>query len=115
MDEFLQSYLIAALWSSKDSEEEYFDGKYSIHDLEDTCMLWAERDCERFQKENAEHLEGLDDSQCGNDFWLTRNGHGAGFWDRGYPKEISDALTNSSKAFGELSLIEGNDGKVYFG
>lgn len=43
-------------------------------------------DCERFQRENAEHIQlenlvydSYEDSQAGHDFWLTRNDHGAGF------------------------------------
>jgi len=35
----------------------------------------------------------------GIDFWLTRNGHGAGFWDRGYG-ELGGKLTDAAKNFG---------------
>jgi len=36
------------------------------------------------------------EAQAGHDFWLTRNGHGAGFWDGDWP-ETGDALTEASK------------------
>lgn len=39
-------------------------------------------------------------SQAGHDFWLTRNGHGAGFWDRGIGKH-GEELTKASKDYGE--------------
>lgn len=39
--------------------------------------------------------------QCGHDFILTRNGHGAGFWDRGYGA-AGDRLTSAAKAYGEV-------------
>jgi hypothetical protein len=39
--------------------------------------------------------------QCGHDFILTRNHHGAGFWDRGYG-EAGRRLTAAAQAFGEV-------------
>lgn len=40
--------------------------------------------------------------QAGHDFWLTRNGHGAGFWDRG--RERGDYLTEQCRPYGEQRL-----------
>lgn len=37
--------------------------------------------------------------KAGHDFWLTRSGHGAGFWDRGLG-ELGERLTKASKAYG---------------
>jgi hypothetical protein len=46
-------------------------------------------------------------------FWLTRNHHGAGFWDGDYPKEIGEALTKLSHEFGETDAYVGDDGKLH--
>ncbi len=43
----------------------------------------------------------LDD--IGHDFWLTRNGHGAGFWDRDLG-EVGDKLTKIAESFGSVYL-----------
>lgn len=45
----------------------------------------------------------LDWSQVGHDLWLTRNGHGTGFWDREevYDVDLSRILTAMAKAMGE--------------
>lgn len=43
-------------------------------------------------------------AQCGHDFALTRNGHGAGFWDRGYG-DVGDRLTDAARAYGEHSVL----------
>lgn len=53
--------------------------------------------------------------QIGHDFLLTRNGHGAGFWDRGtlYPEGFGDILTGRAKAYGELTPYLGDDGRIY--
>lgn len=46
----------------------------------------------------------LSPSQIGHDFILTRNGHGAGFWDRGLG-EIGDRLTKWAKTFGSIESL----------
>ena len=43
-------------------------------------------------------------AECiGHDFMLTRNGHGAGFWDRGLG-ELGDRLSKASGPYGEQSI-----------
>lgn len=37
---------------------------------------------------------------AGHDLWLTRRGHGTGFWDRGLG-ELGERLTKAAKAMGE--------------
>lgn len=38
------------------------------------------------------------------DFWLTRNGHGAGFWDGDWPVPAATRLTEASEKAGEVYL-----------
>lgn len=61
-------------------------------------------------------------SQAGHDFWLTRNGHGTGFWDhylefsdddREQVRTIGKLLTDASHKFGQCDLYAGDDGKIY--
>lgn len=47
-------------------------------------------------------------SSLGHDFWLTRNGHGAGFWDRGLG-QLGTRLTELCKPYGESYVYIGND------
>jgi hypothetical protein len=56
-------------------------------------------DCRDFVAGNWSDLEGIDAGEAGHDFALTRNGHGAGFWDRGLG-DAGDRLTNASKPYG---------------
>ncbi|MDE3097323.1 MAG: hypothetical protein KGK07_15150 [Chloroflexota bacterium] len=50
------------------------------------------------------HASGLSWSRLGHDFYLTRNGHGAGFWDEGHRGAEADAaldrLTRDAHAYG---------------
>jgi len=57
-------------------------------------------------------LSGITWGQLGHDFWLTRNGHGAGFWDRGLG-DRGDSLTAICEALGEVWTYVGDDGYLY--
>jgi hypothetical protein len=49
--------------------------------------------------------------RLGMDIWLTRNGHGSGFFDHNYENE--EFLTNAGKKIGSSDLYIGDDGKLY--
>jgi len=49
----------------------------------------------------------------GHDLWLTRNGHGAGFWDRGLG-DLGKNLTDSAHALGAVYLLIGDDGRLHY-
>ena len=51
-------------------------------------------------------------TMAGVDFALTRNGHGAGFWDRGLGAEGQE-LTDAAKSFGSSQLYLCADGRIY--
>tara|TARA_R100001530_G_scaffold106025_1_gene74048 strand:- start:761 stop:1126 length:366 start_codon:yes stop_codon:yes gene_type:complete len=41
-------------------------------------------------------------SQAGHDFWLTRQGHGAGFWDGDWSEPFAKLLSAGSECYGEF-------------
>lgn len=53
-----------------------------------------------------------DDWQNGTDFWYTRNHHGVGFWDRDYPDEVADPLTEAAQKFGQHDLYPDEIGQT---
>lgn len=112
---FLDGYLEAALWTSTDDNDEPLDRTYSVSDFHPETIEKARKDCDRFFDECREALEatGAADDYSGHDFWLTRNRHGAGFWDRGYPEALGGALTEASHRFGEIDLHVGDDGHIH--
>lgn len=59
----------------------------------------------------AEWLAEWTPSQAGHDLWLTRNGHGAGFWDRGLA--FGGVLTSLATPYGAASLYLGDDDLIY--
>ncbi len=48
--------------------------------------------------------------RVGHDFWLTRQGHGAGFWDGDWPEEIGEKLTALAEQFGQVDCYACDDG-----
>lgn len=112
----LHEYLVCALWSSCDENDVPFDRDHDIEDLAPESVKESREVCVDFLTTNQADLEasGLDESQIGYDLWLTRNGHGAGFWDRGLG-EIGDRLSDMSKPYGEGYVYKGDDDQLYIG
>jgi len=119
MDEFTQAYFEAAFWSTVDDNDRSLRADYDYTDIDDDCLARMEADCKKFQEEVLEPIreeseESLpDDKYAGHDFWLTRNEHGAGFWDGDWVEPYGTKLTDASKEFGEFELYVGDDGKIY--
>lgn len=114
LDKFTTAYVECALWSSCGDDGEPLDKMHGPSDIAPETLTRMASDCAQFQENNAEALResGLSDSRAGHDFWLNRNGHGSGFWDRGDApcfRELSDA----SEAWGTFDLYVGDDGRIY--
>lgn len=110
LDEFFGAYVTAALWSTTDNADdsggEPLDANYDADDLSEECRAQMLADCRGFLESNAAAI-GTEYAQAGHDFWLTRNRHGAGFWDRAdnlYPGD-KDELTEAAHAFGSVDLV----------
>ena len=87
--EAVQGYLECAEWIGIDGDEETPD------DWRDDWVGWSAEALTESADDIRDLLsqiakagpldwpEGYRDDQFGHDFWLTRNGHGTGYWDRG--------------------------------
>jgi len=112
MDDFTRQYLATALWSSTDDDCNPLDRNFEIEDIDADTVAAAQADCDRFRELAGKMLNEGDEEQAAHDFWLTRNGHGAWFWGGDWP-EGGESLTAICKAFGEIYLYIGDDGKIY--
>lgn len=119
-------YLVAMLWLMTDEEGNEMDHLH-IDDIDIDSIRDAANDCRAFMKKAEPLLRQAADrgytspdgngfeAMVGHDFFLTRHGHGAGFWDR---RELQDGdlgekLSDIAKSFGETWAYVGDDGKVY--
>tara|TARA_R110001606_G_scaffold47376_2_gene120582 strand:+ start:4577 stop:5317 length:741 start_codon:yes stop_codon:yes gene_type:complete len=109
-DNFVTAYISAA---EELADDEFEDGDI---DWNPEALAQMEKDAETFYSKAEKLLQTLDADprQHGYDFWLTRNGHGAGFWDRGYG-EAGDKLSAFAEKFGQVTVYKGDDGKAYIG
>lgn len=117
MSTFLNHYLAAVIFTSMGEDDQPPSDAVFSPEAEAEALA----DCEAFQKAAAADLAeayeraGYDFRYAAHDFWMTRNGHGVGFWDRPALSDgLGDRLTAHSKAFPALDVYEGDDGKVYF-
>ena len=113
-----KSYCHTALWSSTDDNCDPLDTNYEFDDIAQESLAFHRVECEKFVKANYSVLskmleDGYDMEMIMHDFWLTRNGHGCGFWDGDYPETIATILTDSAHSFGEANPYVGDDGLVY--
>lgn len=113
----LTSYIQCALWSSVDSEGNPLDDQYSEENLASETIEKMTADVTKFVIDAKDPIinSGMSESDLGYNFWLTRNGHGTGFWDRGLDKEVSDAFCKVCDSFGSSDLYVGDDNKIYIG
>lgn len=129
-DEFLQGYLDAALWTGMDESDESggepLDKNYSLADFNTGTVREAYEECQTFQRDNAADLAAFysiwpkspdgnsAESFAGHNFWLTRCGHGTGFWDRN-TRMVGVRLSEASRKAGERYVYVGDDGELYIG
>lgn len=94
LDDMTVAYIEAAYFTDGEGDEGdeltskfKADAYFACRNFEDACR----------------HLDidvrAYDPAQLGHDLWLTRNGHGAGFWDRDFEhKDIFTALARAQGA-----------------
>jgi hypothetical protein len=108
LDAFTIDYLEAIEWLLDEEERPNAIGFAS------ETIAKAKEDCAEFQEVNYEDLSeycDLTGHTGGVDLWLTRNRHGAGFWDRGLG-DLGKRLTDAAR-LGECNSYVGDNGLIY--
>ena len=119
---FVDAFITTLIWSSG---EEY-DGKdaddlslEARHAIEADCQDFLRRVEDKFLSCNWHHVPGsrgewCEWSQLAHDYCLTRNGHGAGFWDGDWDDTgISEFLDEQAKESSLMTIYDGDDGKLH--
>lgn len=122
--------LIAALWTGIDDNGDPLDEHCTVDDFYPDAVARMRADCAVFLASAGALIRQLPDTYgahpdcgtvaqvyaaAGHDFWLTRNGHGVGFWDRGLPGALGDDLSALAEAAGALDVYIGDDARLHFG
>lgn len=126
IEKITDAYFEVALWSSADDNADPLDDNYDTGDVAESAKQkqvselkdWLSY-CdelgliEQFTQQHDSNRYSAE-AMLGHDFWLTRNGHGAGFWDRGLG-ELGKQLSDACKTFGSCDPYVGDDDLIYFG
>lgn len=116
---FTDAYIECALWSSSDDTQEFENA-----DISPLTLATMRNDCSQFFMMNEERILNPANyigkppgysvaAMAGHDFWLTRCGHGAGFWDGDWDESVSTILTDCSEVMGNVDLYVGDDGFIH--
>jgi hypothetical protein len=124
IDRFVEGYVATMLWTESIEGGDYsLDTDYTIKDIHPESMERIRSDCQEFINRAGDLLD--DDNfistcrgstiyaRAGHDFWLTRNRHGAGFWDGDWTEHAGKALTDLAHSFGESYAYVGDDNLIY--
>lgn len=120
-DAEVDQYLETVIWA--DLSDDPLGRRFNIADFSDHARSQAEDELERFKNEASRVIAILKRegetpgmSRWPIDFWLTRNGHGAGFWDRPelYGEAGAEAFTALSHAAGECYVYVADGGELEF-
>jgi len=124
LDSFTQGYVEALFFTECHSDNPELE-EATFADLAPETLAMVIRDCQDFRsslpRDNEgrtwldlayESPNGYSDNQAGVDFWLTRNRHGCGFWDRGLG-QLGESLAWAAHGWGEVYVCRGDDGLIY--
>lgn len=119
---FVMGYVVAALWT----DEERLPEGSGIENIAEASLRKAYSDCEAFVANNIDAfvaayaiypLRGGDGGpvaeSAGHDFWLSRNGQGAGYFDRGLGA-AGETLQQAARDACACDLNVGDDHALYF-
>jgi hypothetical protein len=118
-DAFTRGYLDCAEWLLDEEIDRSAVNGWALE-----AITQAAEDCADFQKAQADDLDAYyetykprgnyDTQECaGHDFFLTRNGHGSGFWYRGLGA-LGERLSKAAKVYSSADAYLGDDGFLYF-
>lgn len=108
MDEVLSSYLETLLWTDENLDER------TIYEISDESRQKSLLEINLFMEEinksrkTIKEANSYNSEQLGHNFLLSRNHHGAGFFD-----DNNNLLQELSNKFAECNAYVGDDNKIY--
>lgn len=104
LDTMASAYVVCALRATMDCDDQGNEIRFDDYEPSRMLLARARRDCRAFLRLAGAQVYQHDASQVGHDFWLTRERHGAGFWDRGKGEYYEKTLTDLAHSFGDCHL-----------
>jgi hypothetical protein len=119
IDSFVDSYLETARFVDCEEFETRNFSKQAIKKATMDCKVFCFAVLSRIgfiEAKRVLNIEGSQVNYAASDFYLTRNGHGSGFWDRPeiYGEENAKILTELAKTYKVCDMYVGDDTLLYF-
>jgi hypothetical protein len=104
---FVEQYFESVIFTEEGSDDFEMYGP----ELDEDFIRESTIDCLAFYSNIGCFLNDENHTQAAHDFWLTRNGHGTGFWDRPevYGEHHAKRFTELSEAYGEAYPVFGGE------
>jgi len=102
---FVQQYIETAEWVDPPVEGWYLNLSNVVR-----CPVWEREaiiDCLHFYSKYEVYLGAEDIEHAAHDLYLSRNGHGSGFWDNSdlrYPMDYAEKMQRTAEAMGEHKI-----------
>ena len=113
LETFLSGYWACVDFAATDGEGEPIEVD-SRHELPAEAVAEMEETATDFLRAQWVWLHSCDDlSYAGHNFHLTRNHHGAGFWDGRSWANLADRLSKASQTYGSCGVEKNSDGSIY--
>ena len=126
----VQALAETILYTECDNNGTPLDRNYGVTDFDEKSLETLYREFQEFiqvvEKQITEKIgdnwDSVDDfydlmqpseNQTEYDYILTRNRHGAGFWDGDWASEVSQILTDAAQDQFKTCAYVGEDGKIY--
>lgn len=124
---FVEVYVETAIWSTADAKTSAFLDElgFGPYDFSTAAVQQIRADCKYFIAtygayfDDDRYLADFDNDdesafvQAAHDFWLTRNGHGPGFYDGDWREPAAKVLTDAATRMGAFDIEIGDDGKLH--
>ena len=111
LDAYLECVIFTESGDGHDDGVDPFDGK-TIYDFDNYSIVETRQQIEWFVDVAGDALDDISDESIGYDLWYTRNGHGVGFWDRGYDDDKVEILERLCKVLGYADCGVSKTGKI---
>lgn len=115
---FRDGYITCLLWAETDNSTDQggdpLDKNFDHSNLTERAKVKIDADCKAFLDQAHELIDAAEVTPpschryeyAGHDFWLTRQGHGCGFWDGDWDEETGEKLTEMCKKMGEVHSLD---------
>jgi hypothetical protein len=116
IEEVVKYFIIAGLWASTDDNDNSLDDEYTQENVSEDNKNDIKKGIIKFIEANKEILarQEIPTEVLGHNLFLNSQGHGVGFWDRGFGVDGETLSDSSEEHFPSDPPYVTDDGDIHF-